>query len=101
MYIIGLILLGILQESSITIQAVPDNINNRPEGDRSLPVSIDQKGDIIYISGNRDISDLQVVITDSLGNILQEEYISLDAQQTLYRKPAHGRILLYDPSSRR
>lgn len=82
MYIIGLILGGLLQGSSITIQAIPDNSNDRPEGERSLPVSIDQKEDIIYISSNKDISDLQVEITDSFGNVLQEEHISLDAQQT-------------------
>lgn len=81
MYIIGLIFWGLLQGSFITIQAIPDNANDRPEGDRSLPISIDQKGDFIYISSNKDISDLQVEITDSFGNVLQEEHISLAAQQ--------------------
>ena len=82
MYIIGLIFWGLLQGSSITIQAVPNNSNHCPEDGRSFPISIDQKGDIICISSNKDISDLQVEITDSFGNVLQEEYISLAAQQT-------------------
>lgn len=82
MYIIGLIFCGLLQGSFTAIQAIPDKANERPEEERSLPISIDQKGDIIYISSNKDISDLQVEITDSFGNVLQEEYISLAAQQT-------------------
>lgn len=81
MYITGLILLGLLQGSSTTIQAIPDNQNETPETDRSLPISINQKGDMIYISSNKDISDLQVEITDSFGNVLQEEHISLSTQQ--------------------
>lgn len=80
-YIAGLILLGLLQGSSITIQAIPDKQNECPEGERSLPISIAQKGDIIYISSKKDVLDLQVEIKDSFGNILEEEYISLSAQQ--------------------
>ena len=82
MYILGLILLGLLQGTSyMTIQAVANDQNKTPEDNRSLPISIDQKGDFIYISSNKDISDLQVEITDSFGNVLQEEHISLAAQQ--------------------
>lgn len=81
MYITGLILLGLLQGSPTTIQAIPDNQNNTPETDRSLPIDINQKGDIIYITSSKDLFDLQIEITDSFGNVLQEEHISLTAQQ--------------------
>lgn len=81
MYITGLILLGLLQGTSTIIQAVPDKSNECPEDGRSFPISIDKKGDFIYISSNKDMLDLQVEITDSFGNVLQEEHISLAAQQ--------------------
>lgn len=82
MYITGLIVLGLLQGSFMTIQAIPDSENKRPEEERSLPLSIDQAGDIIYISSKKDISDLRMEITDSSGNVWQEEHLSLNAQQT-------------------
>ena len=101
MYITGLILLGLLQGSSTTTQAIPNNQNKTPETDRSLPISINQKGDMIYITSSKDLFDLQVEITDSFGNVLQEEHISLAAGlSNLYRRPIHGRVLLYDPSPR-
>lgn len=81
LYIVSLILGGFLQGSHMAIQAAPDNINDKEAGERGLPISIDQKGDIIYMSSNKDMLDLQVEITDSFGNILQEAYISLNAQQ--------------------
>lgn len=103
MYITGLILLGLLQGSSTTTQAIPNNQNKTPETDRSLPISINQKGDMIYITSSKDLFDLQVEITDSFGNVLQEEHISLartTGLSNLYRRPIHGRVLLYDPSPR-
>lgn len=77
---IGFIALWLLLLSPMPIQAIPDNTNDRPEDNRSLPFSLQQEGDVIYIFSSKEFPNLQIEIKDLSGTILKEEHIALPAQ---------------------